>query len=352
VNCPGDARSVAQFKVALLLLELLACLNADLAIAEKPFHEIGDPVMYIRLLALVALSLVLFVGPSWAATCFTDGTSCSNLVTPADTTAIFDFTSGGKGYLVVQFDTVLTTFTLTVTTTGFTDTLDPSEFPAGTVCVPYSTNGGQCVQYNLSGTAGGPGGVPQKNTDYKGLISVTLSYDVLQTLVHTPAFGHAAGDGTVVTVNILTAYSNDCGPACEDPTMHGKIPTPSSLVALDEPLTSNSNTGCPLSLASTNVPSSQKPQIEVTLKEVSGSNCSATGLRDKTAILSVSTEDNNGNVIFPALSNVEGNKFHWDAKDGLNEYDISTDGLVSGQSYTITVFSSQVPPLFTTFTAP
>jgi hypothetical protein len=299
-----------------------------------------------RIFTLLVLAMALFVVPSWAATCVTDGSTCSNLVTPNDTTAIFDFTQGGKGYLVVQFDTVLTTFTLTVDTSGFTDTLDSSEFPAGTVCVTYAS--GSCVQYNISGNA---------TSDYKGLISLTLSYFTASDfVVHTPAFGHAAGDGTVVTVNILDAYSDDtiCGAAgCIDPTMHGKVPGPSSLVALDEPLTSNSNTACsPLTLTPTNVSSGQKPQIEVTLKEVSGSNCGGPGLRDKTASLSVSTFDSNGNFIFPALKNVEGNKFHWDAKNGLNEYDISTDGLVSGQSYTVTIISSQVPPISATFIAP
>jgi len=301
--------------------------------------------MYIRVLALFALAVVLMAGPSFAATCFTDGTTCSNVVTPNDTTAIFDFTEVGNGYLVVQFDTVLTTFTLTVTTTGFTDTLDPSEFPAGTVCVPYSGNGSQCVQYNLSGTAGGPNGVPQKNIDYKGLINLTLSYFVSGTFtVHSPAFGHAAGDTSVVTVNILDAYSDDtiCGAGC-DPTMHGKIPTPSSLVALDEPFASNSSAFCSLTLTTTNVASGQKPQVEATLAEAGGA-CGGAGLRDKTASISVSTVDGTGNFTgFPALKNVEANKFHWDAKDGLNEYDISTDGLADG-TYQVTVFSSQISP--------
>jgi hypothetical protein len=36
----------------------------------------------------------------------------------------------------------------------------------------------------------------------------------------------------------------------------------------------------------------------------------------------------------------------------VNEYDISTDGLVSGQKYTVTVFSSLISPPSTTFIAP
>src|SRR5260370_6515692 len=121
--------------------------------------------------------------------------------------------------------------------------------------------------------------------------------------------------------------------------MSGQTPGPSSVVALDEPLTS-SNTACHLTLTSTKNPSEKKPEIEVALKEVGGSDCGATGLRDKTASLSVSTSDINGNESFPALKNAEGNKFHWDNKNGLNEYDISTEGLADG-TYTATAFSSK-----------
>lgn len=296
--------------------------------------------MLIRLLALVALVLVLFVTPNLAAECDNfEGTTCSNLFTSGDTTGVYDF--GPNGRLVVQFDTVLISFNLMVTITFPTNPLplDPNEFPSGTVCVPYTS--GSCVQYNFSGSAGGPHGVPIKNTDYKGLITLTLSYiNNISFTVHTPAFGHAPGDITTFTENILTSYS--ANPTPSDPTMSGKTPGLSSVVALDEPLTS-SNTACPLTLTPTNNPSEQKPELEVTLKIVSGSDCGATGLRDKTASLSVSTTDVNGNESFPALKNAEGNKFHWDSKNGLNEYDISLQDLPDGQ-YTATSFSSKVSP--------
>src|ERR1700675_1466920 len=133
---PCDARVSVPMKERSTSLRTPQPLEPDNPV-PKLLDKIGDPNMYIRVLALFALVLVLMAGPSFAASCATDGNSCSNLVTPTDTTAIFDFSSGGKGYLVVQFDTVLTTFTLTVTTSGFTDTLDPTEFPAGTVCVQY-----------------------------------------------------------------------------------------------------------------------------------------------------------------------------------------------------------------------
>ena len=243
---------------------------------------------------------------------------------------------------------MLTTFTLTVTINHTIDPFDPSEFPAGTVCVAYNTNGGLCDQYDFTGSAGGPNGVPVKNTDYKGLITLELSYSTNQA-IHEPAFGHAPGDTTTFTEDILTSYSTSCGAACEDPTMSGTTPDLSSVVAADEPFTESGDTFCSVTLTPTNNASGQKSQLEVALKIVAGSDCSATGIRDKTARLSVWTTDTHGNISFPPLKNVEANKFHWDNKNGLNEYDISTDGLVSGQTYTITVFSSKFGPQSATF---
>lgn len=308
-----------------------------------------------RLFALLVLTLGLFGTQCWAATCTPteEGMSCTNTFSPGVTTNTYDFSFSGDGVLIVQFATVLTTFDLTVTYTHTIDMFDPSEFPIGTICVPYSSNGNQCDQYNFTGTSGGPNGVPVKNTDYQGLITLTLSYSYFGT-VHDPAFAHAPGDITTFTENILTNYSTstNCGLAgCPDPTMSGTTPGLSSVVAADEPLTSN-NTFCSLTTSPTNNPSGQKPEIEVTLTEASGACSGGTGVRDKTASLSVSTFDINGNVIFPALKNVEGNKFHWDNKNGVNEYDISTDGLVSGQTYTVTVFSSLISSQSTTFVAP
>jgi hypothetical protein len=301
-----------------------------------------------RILVLLVLSLTLLIAPSWGATCtqFVPGNPCTNVVSPADTTAIYEF--GSQGRLVVQFETLLTTFSLTVTTSNPSNTtlqgeLDPNEFPSGTSCVQYpSADLNTCIVYSFTGsgtTGNGPNGVPVKNIDYQGLITLTLSYFTFQT-VHTPAFGHAPGDITTFTENILTSYS--ANPVASDPTMSGKTPGLSSVVALDEPLTS-SNTGCPLTLTPTNNPSGQKPEVEVTMKIVSGTDCTATGLRDKTASLSVSMTDSAGNESFPALKNTEGNKFHWDNKNGLNEYDISLEGLSDGQ-YTATAFSSKVSP--------
>jgi hypothetical protein len=307
------------------------------------------------LFVFLAVALLCVAAPSFAATCGpTDSTTCTVTVSPDDTTAVFDFTQGSNGRLVVQFETVLTTFDLIVKLNHTIDNFDSHEFPPGTVCVPYSGNGPQCTQYDFSGTAttGGFMGVPVKNKDYKGLITLTLSYDNATT-IHNPAFAHAPGDITVFTEDILTSYFD----TSSDPTMGGKTPGLSSVVAADEPFTETGDTFCSLTLTPTNNPSEDKAQIEVTLKIVSGSNCAATGLRDKTARLSValSTFDSYTGediITFPAIRNVEGNKFHWDSKAGLNEYDISLDGLTPGQQYTITVFSSKISPRTATFTVP
>jgi hypothetical protein len=309
--------------------------------------------------ALIALAIALFGTQCWAATCSNDSiegvVSCTNTFSPAagGNTGTYEFF--GNGRLTVTFAQVLTSFTLTVTVNHAIDPFDPNEFPPGTVAVTYA-NGFQ-DQYDFTGNAGGPNGVPVKGTDYKGLITLTLTYSTNQT-VHTPVFGHAPGDSTTFTEDILTAYfafpvCTDCisAPTAADPTMDGTTPGLSSAVAGDAPFTESGDTFCSLTLTPTNNPSGQKPEIEVTLKIASGA-CGGTGIRDKTARLSVSTIDNNGNVFFPPLKNVEANKFHWDSKNGLNEYDISTEGLVSGQTYTVMVFSGKVSPQSATFVAP
>lgn len=145
-----------------------------------------------RMFAIFALAFGMFGTQCWAATCSPpeEGVSCTNTFSPTNTTNTYEFF--GDGRLTVQFDTVLTTFDLTVTINHTIFPLDPTEFPAGTVCVKYAFNGGQCDQYDFTGTSGGPNGVPVKNTDYKGLITLTLSYvNSSDFTVHTPAFGHA-----------------------------------------------------------------------------------------------------------------------------------------------------------------
>jgi hypothetical protein len=303
-----------------------------------------------RILVFLAVSLALFVIPSWAqdiVPCSGEGSVITCSFSSAQATNSYEFFNDGR--LTVQFDTVLTMFDLTVTVVHVTDSqivLDGKEFPAGTVCVKYAFNGTQCDRYDFSGTAV-PGGLPVKNKDYKGLITLTLSYDTSQT-VHNPAFGHAPGDIATFTEDILTSYSV-VGPP-PDPTMGGKVPGLSSLIALDEPLTEN-DTSCFVFVPAPqeNNSSNEKPVFEVAFQLRSGTGCSGAPIRDKTARLTVSTTDTDGNVTFPPLMNGgEGNKFHWDSKSGLNEYDISTEGLEDGK-YTVTVFSSKFSPQNTTF---
>jgi hypothetical protein len=298
--------------------------------------------MFKRIFGLLALAFSLFGTQSWAQSCGVEESDCHTF-TPNSTTFTYRFLDGSQ--ITVQFDTVLTTFDLRVSVSHPTNPLplDPNEFPANTVCVQYSSNApNTCDQYDFTGNAGGPNGVPVKNKDYKGLITLTLEYFSSQT-ANTPAFGHAPGDITTFTENILTGYSNF---PFSDPTMGGTLPGLSSVVALDEPLT-ESDTYCWVSPATDGQTSTVGETIEVSFRLFPSGLCpnnAGTPIRDKTATLSLSTTDTNGNVVFPPhLAKEEANKFHWDNKNGLNEFDLSTEGLQPG-TYTITVFSSKFSP--------
>lgn len=309
----------------------------------------GDPAMRKPMFALLALAIGLFGTQCWAQEtgCVSNneggGVSCP--FSPNNTTNTYNF--GNDGRLTVQFKTVLTSFTLTVTVNHTIDSLNPDEFPAGTVCVKYESNGSQCDQYDFTGNAGGPNGVPVKNTDYKGLITLTLSYFTNQ-VIHNPAFGHAPGDSATITEDILTAYSSfpPCPTESCDPTMDGSTPGLSSVVALDEPLEETGDTFCFVS-PQENQTFSVGQEIEVAFQLFPSGPCrnnSGTPIRDKTARLSVSTVNSSGNVIFPRLRNKEkGNKFHFDHEEGVNEFDLSTHRLLPGR-YTITIWGSKFSP--------
>jgi hypothetical protein len=296
-----------------------------------------------RMFALLALAISLFGTQCWAQSCGEES-NCSTF-TPNNTTATYNFVDGSR--LIVQFVTVLTTFDLRVREDSTIDPIDPNEFP-GAVCVVYST--GQCEEYDFTGNAGGPNGVPVRNVDYKGLITLTLSYFSLQT-VHNPAFGHAPGDITTFTEDILTGYSSfptGCGPTCIDPTMDGTTPGLSSVVALDEPGPAPASFCFVSPTDGQTFSAAQAPVIEVIFQFSSdpSGTCPIIGtpLRDKTAHLSLWTIDTSGHPVFvPILDREEANKFHWDNKDGLNEFDLSTVGLAPG-NYTITVRSSKFSP--------
>jgi hypothetical protein len=300
--------------------------------------------------ALIALAISLFGTECWAqeSACGSNeggGVSCT--FSPTSTTNTYNF--GNDGTLIVKFDTVLTTFTLTATVNHTIDPIDFTVFPEGTVCVPYAFNGSRCDQYDFTGNKSGPNGVPVKNIDYKRLITLTLVYLTRQS-IHSPAFGHAPGDNAtaVYSEDILTSYSS--APPCPlefcDPTMDGTTPGLSSVVALDEP--GGTDTFCFVS-PTPGQTFSVGQEIEVTFQlSADGSGTcpiAGTPIRDKTARLSLAMTDCQEHFLsFPRLRNKEeGNKFHWDNKDGVNEFDLSTHRLAPG-CYTITVFSSKFSP--------
>jgi hypothetical protein len=305
--------------------------------------------------ALLALAISLFGTQCWAQEtgCVTNeggGITCT--FSPAATTHTFDFSSDGK--LVVSFVTVLTTFTLTATVNHTIDAFDPNEFPVGTVAVTYC-NGNQ-DQYDFTGSAGGPNGVPVKGTDYQGLINILLIYSTCSGENYTPAFAHAPGDITTFTEDILTFYSSapfcteepPFSNSCGDPTMGGDTPGLSSLVAAAEPLI-ETDTFCFVSpTEGETFSAAQVKVIEVAfqLSAGAGGSCPITGqpIRDKTAHFSIAMTDSFGNFLSrPVLRDKEeGNKFHWDNKNGLNEFDLSTVGLAPGH-YTITLRSTKFP---------
>jgi hypothetical protein len=328
--------------------------------------------MFIRIFGLFALAFALFGTQTRAATstCLgvvpeSGGPSCTITFSSGGSgvnIGVYDFTGTGDGKLVVSFDTVLDMFNLTVTVNHTIDPTDTTVFPQGTVCVVYATNGSQCDQYDFTGNTSNPvHGLPIKNVDYQHLITLTLSYLTFQT-ARTPAFGHAPGDITTFTEDILTSYSSDPPPPTNigltltpvdssdgDPTMGGKTPGLSSVVALDEPVGSGSICNITLNPSGGTYSAALVHDIEVTFQLFSNSDCTGTSLRDRTARISVSTTDTNGNTIFPPLvDKEEANKFHWDNTAGVNEYDLSTLGLPPG-TYTLTIFSSNAPSNHTSF---
>ncbi len=304
-----------------------------------------------RTIILLALAISLFGTRCWAQTACggIDQPPCplsiTNTFSPGVTTNTYDFSGTGDGRLTVTFVTVLTTFTLTATVNHTIDQFDPNEFPAGTVAVTYCN--GKQDQYDFTGNAGGPNGVPVKGTDYQGLIDVLLSYFTCQVENYTPAFAHAPGDITTFTEDILAFYSSI--PFRGDPTMDGTLPGLSSLAAAREPLI-ETDAFCFVSpTKGQTFSAAQVKVIEVAfqLSAGAGGSCPITGqpIRDKTAHFSIAMTDSFGNFLSrPVLRDKEeGNKFHWDNKNGLNEFDLSTVGLAPG-NYTITLRSTKFSP--------
>src|SRR5579859_2413962 len=140
---PCDARLSVPMKERSTTLRTPQPLEPDNPVLRL-FDKIGDPFMYIRVLALFALAFLVLVTPSWAQiNCGGDfPTPCSitNSFSPGTTSGTFDFSQGGYGIITLKFDTVLTSFTLTATLDATIDPIPVSEeFPAGTSCVQYAT---------------------------------------------------------------------------------------------------------------------------------------------------------------------------------------------------------------------
>ena len=325
--------------------------------------------MYTRtiLLVLVLLFLCAVPGTQAQTTSCTppedseNPFSCSITYTPTGpNTGVFDFSGSGDGILSIQFDTVLTTFTLKVTANEVASitNIDQTQLPGATCINYYGNSGNQCVRYDVSGDVGGPNGTPVRGTDYKGLITLLLNYNSFET-IDIPVFGHDPELDPNFDENILTSYVDENAPGCtncEGPAMGGKTPGISSFAALTQPFANGAQslTVCPFVTATPQSSASgNNPLIEVSFKLVAfNGSCSAGPfLRDKTASLSVSL-DTPGNLTFAHLVNGgDANKFHFDNKNGVNVQDINTNGLPSG-TYLVTVSSSLFSPVTTTFTIP
>ena len=305
------------------------------------------------LFALFALAISLFGTQCWATTCGGgEQPPCPSITKtfmpgPGNNEQTYDFTNTGNGILVVHFVKVKTMFTLTVTVDQSIDGVAEGAFP-GAVCVPYSTNSGNCVEYDFTGNVLNhpPHFVPLQGQDYTGLITLTLSYLTSGSFtVHSPAFLHAPGASTTYTEDILTSYSSAtaCAIVCNDPTMGGKTPGLSAVAAFDEP--GENDSFCLVSPKSPLI-FTVGHAIEIAFRLTApGTDCLvAPPIRDRDARVSLALTDSSGNFIsFPTLRNKEGNKFHFDNEDGTNERDLSTKGLAPGP-YTITLYSDEFPP--------
>ena len=309
--------------------------------------------MFIRIFGLLALAISLFGTQCWASICTppldeSPGLTCTFTPGPnGNKEGIYDF--GVDGRLVVDFVTVLRQFDLTVTVDHLIDGLAEGVFPAGTACVKYSTNGGRCAEYDFTGNVFShpPHFVPVQNRDYRGLITLTLSYYNSET-VHSPAFLHAPGASTVFTEDILTSYSAypPCPPTVEglncnnssgDPTMGGKSPNLSTVAAFDEPGAND----CFVWISPTDGQTFQAGQeIEVEFQLFDNTGCTGKPERDKDARLSLSRVDNLQLTVVPLGKDEGGNHFHFDNEEGVNEREVDTEGLLPGV-YIITVVSDE-----------
>lgn len=298
--------------------------------------------------ALLVLAISLFGTQCWAQSC-TEGELNCHTFTSTSTT--FTYTFGINGSLRVEFvGGVLRNFDLRVTVVTLTDAqlaarLDPKVFPpATTTCFHYGsvpplpstqTTPG-CQEYAFTGNAGGPNGVPVKNVDYGPPINLTLTY-FSSDLAQDPAFGHAPGESTTFSEDILVDYIKPF----EDDTMDGSTPSLSSVIALNKKLEEN-DTFCwisPNDFQKFNVGA----EVQVTLQLFASGPCignTGTSIRDNFARLSVARRFG---ATVQVLSDEGGKDFQFDNHDQVNEREFGTAGLTPG-FYFVTVRSTKFPP--------
>jgi hypothetical protein len=300
---------------------------------------------------IITILFMLMCERSWGATATctafseTEGSppSCPITFNSGTTVGVYSFHDGSS--LRVEFvGGVKTSFSLTVTEFTLTDAqlaarLDPKVFPAGTTCFHY---GGGCEEYAFTGNAGGPNGVPVKNVDYRAPIKLELTY-FSSDPPNDPAFGHAPGESTTFSEDILTEYIK---PLLTDDTMDGSTPSLSSVIALNKPLQQN-DTFCWVSPTDGQI-FRVGAEVEVAFKLFPSGPCvnnTGKAIRDSFARLSLARVDALGQVVavVTVRSDDGGKHFQFDNEDRVNEREIDTEGLTPG-SYVITVRSNKFPP--------
>jgi len=310
--------------------------------------------MFVRIFGFFVLAFALLGTQSWAATCFSETVppSCTNTFSPTDTTGTYDFSLTGDGILIVSFRRVLTNFTLTVSVNHTIDPRDPEVFPEGTRAVQYCN--GNFDEYDFMGNKGGPNNVPQKGIDYTGLINLELGYCIMSGyVVHDPAFAHAPGPNAtaIYESDFLKNYSS--GPINQpptnptpitalglstDPTMAGGIPDLSSVAALDKPGANDTFEWVSPATDGQMFTAGDEIEVEFRLFDSTGNP-----VRDKDALLSLSTFRNGRRVFLGLGEDERARRSHFDFEEGVNEREVETEGLPPG-TYYLDIISDEFSP--------
>ena len=265
--------------------------------------------------------------------------SITHVFSPGNNSFLYDFSALDSSTLRVDFvGGVLTTFSLTVTDATLTDSqlaarLDPRVFPAGTSCFHYSVDG-LCHQYHFMGNAGGPNGVPVLRVDYnRPGIKLELTY-FSSDPAHDPAFGHAPGESTTFSEDVLADYRRPLG---DDTMCSDAIPGLSDVIALNQPLEEN-DTYCWVSPTPGQM-FKMGNDVDVAFRLFASGPCTGntgTPLRDRDARLSLY---NSAGV----FQQVRVKHFHFDPNEGVNRAEIDTEDLTPG-TYCVTVRSDEFSP--------